>query len=334
MSMDEQDRAALRESVRAALDNHAGDEHWRLLTEIGLPAIDVPEQYGGLGAGLGELVVAAGELGRCLSPAPLLGTVLATRLLRQVDAESQLRDIAQGVVFAVAWTGPDGRWTTDSLACKASGTVSGIAHYVLDGAIAGRLLVLANDGHGIGLYQVDPAAVRRTDPATMDLSRPLAVLEFAGTPARRLGTVPDLDGARGAACVVLAAEQAGAAERALDITVEYTKQRHQFGRPIGSFQALKHRMADCHVGVQTARSIVTAAAGTFETRPELAAAAHAHATAVFNQVTAEMIQMHGGIGITWEHDAHRYFKRAHADAQLFGTYDEELHRFAADTMAR
>ena len=140
-------------------------------------------------------------------------------------------------------------------------------------------------------------------------------------PARPLGPV-DLGRVRDVACAVLAAEQAGAAARALELTVEYTLRREQFGRPIGSFQALKHRMADVHVLVETARSAAYAAPAS----SRLAAVAKVHCGEAFATVAAEMIQLHGGIAVTWEHPAHRYLKRAHASGQLFGPPQHHLAR--------
>jgi alkylation response protein AidB-like acyl-CoA dehydrogenase len=190
--------------------------------------------------------------------------------------------------------------------------VDGQAHYVLDGDTAEILLVAAGDG----LYEVDPADAVREHVPSLDETRRFATVTFDHAPARRLGPL-DLGPLRDFACLVLAAEQTGAAARALELTVEYTQQRHQFGRPIGSFQALKHRMADLHVLVETARSAAYA---------DLPAVAKVHCSEVLSEVAAEMIQLHGGIAITWEHPAHRYFKRAHSSALLFGAPHHHLPR--------
>jgi alkylation response protein AidB-like acyl-CoA dehydrogenase len=188
----------------------------------------------------------------------------------------------------------------------------------------------------------------------MDTTRPLAVLALDGAPGRRLGPgagTRALARARDLACIALAAEQAGAAQRALELTVAYTKARVQFGRPIGSFQALQHRMADLHVLVESARSLCYAAAfaaddggstgagasagagadpGADSARlGMLAAAAKAHCSQALTRAAGQMIQLHGAIGITWEHDAHRYFKRAHGAGQLFGRPEEHVARIAA-----
>jgi alkylation response protein AidB-like acyl-CoA dehydrogenase len=192
--------------------------------------------------------------------------------------------------------------------------VSGGSHYVLDGDLADTLLVVTADA----VVEVDPAApgVTRTHTPTMDPTRRLARVEFDAAPAARL----DGDAAAAAqrlaavACILVSADAVGAMSRILELTVEYSKVRVQFGRPIGSFQALKHRMADLHVVAEAARSASYAAARG-EVHP---AVAKAYCCESFCTVAGEAIQLHGGIAITWEHDAHLYFKRAHGDAQLFG----------------
>jgi hypothetical protein len=162
----------------------------------------------------------------------------------------------------------------------------------------------------------------------MDVTRRLAAVDLDGAAARRLGSgdaAAALVRARDAACVAQTAEQVGAMQRVLDLTVEYSKVRVQFGRPIGSFQALKHRMADLHVLVEAARSASYAAVeGTVD-----AGVAAAYCAEAFGTVAAEAIQLHGGIAITWEHDAHLYFKRAHGSAHLFGTPSDHRARLAA-----
>ncbi|WP_410661866.1 acyl-CoA dehydrogenase family protein [Amycolatopsis sp. lyj-84] len=314
---------ALRDSVRKLLDREA-DPWPGLCEQIGVAALAVPERFGGLGAGTAELQVVAEELGRVLADVPFLGSaVLAVHALLATgddDAcERLLPRLAEGVVGAVAWTDADGRWNAP--ACDASEstasetTVDGEAHYVLHADEAEILLVLAGDS----LYEVTDAPRVRT--AAMDETRRLARVTFDRTPARLIGPV-DVGALRDVACAVLAAEQAGAAARAFELTVEYSKQRHQFGRPIGGFQALKHRMADLHVLVETARSAAYAAPES----SRLAAVAKVHCSEALATVAGEMIQLHGGIAITWEHPAHRYFKRAHGAAHLFGSPGDHLGR--------
>ncbi|MET0132109.1 MAG: acyl-CoA dehydrogenase family protein [Kibdelosporangium sp.] len=269
---------------------------WQALCDqIGVAGLAVPEEYGGAGASLAEVAVVLEELGRTLAAVPMLSSALTSQaLLLGGDAAAcgrLLPLIASGAVASVLW------------AESPTATVP----YVLDGDIAEILLIATPSG----LFEADPATTRRVHTPTMDSSRRLATVELSGgTP---LGSaVPQL---RDIARILLSTEQVGTAQRCLDMTVEYTKARVQFGRPIGSFQALKHRMADMYVLVETARSIAYAAVSA--PSPTLAAAASAHCTAALSTVAGEMIQLHGGIAITWEHDAHRYFKRAHGSAQLF-----------------
>ncbi|QWF76948.1 acyl-CoA dehydrogenase family protein [Amycolatopsis sp. CA-230715] len=315
---------ALAETVREIVEKEP--DPWPVLCGIGVAGLAIPERHGGAGAGLRELQAVAAELG--LAAVPFLGSaVLATSVLLESGDEDAcarlLPKLAEGAIGSVAWTGPDGGWTTE-VACRADGsTVDGQAHYVLDGDIADVLLVAAREEHGIGLYEVDTADAHRVHTPGMDETRRFSEIRFTRAPATRIGTgdfSPALDRARDTACAVLAAEQAGAAAKALELTVGYAKQRHQFGRPIGSFQALKHRMADLHVLVETARSAAEAAGGS----ELLAHVAKAYCAEAFSTVAAEMIQLHGGIAITWEHDAHRYFKRAHSGAALFGSPDDHL----------
>ncbi|MEV4597391.1 acyl-CoA dehydrogenase family protein [Amycolatopsis sp. NPDC049253] len=283
--------------------------------------------------GLTEVQIVAEELGRNLTDVPFLGSsVLAvTSLLGTTDTNATdtealarlLPALAEGTVGALAWTA-DGRWDPLQPVFTADGSVvDGTAHYVLDAAGADVLLAAARTSDGPALFEVDPAhpGVRCEPVPTMDETRHLATVTLDRVRARPLGPV-DLARVRDVACAVLAAEQAGAASRALELTVEYTRQRVQFGRPIGSFQALKHRMADLHVLVETARSAAYAAPAS----PRLAAVAKVHCSEAFAEVAAEMIQLHGGIAITWDHPAHRYFKRAHAAAQLFGAPHHHLPR--------
>ncbi|MEV6877662.1 acyl-CoA dehydrogenase family protein [Amycolatopsis sp. NPDC051128] len=312
------------EAVRAALESPLGydDKLWSTLCEqIGVAALAIPEHYGGAGAGLAEVCVVQAELGRTLTPAPMLGSAVlcGAALLRTGNDEAcerLLPGIAAGTTLAaLAWSDVDGQWTS---ALTASGAaLDGRACYVLDGDIADVLLAVARTPDGAGLFEVPIDAVRRERVTTLDPTRRLAVVECDATPARRLDTGGfDLPGLRDTAIVALAAEQVGAASRALELTVEYTKQRRQFGRPIGSFQALKHRMADVHVHLEAARSALYAALADGDA--EAVSAAKLVCGEAFSHAAAEMIQLHGGIAITWEHDAHLYFKRAHGTALLFG----------------
>ena len=216
--------------------------------------------------------------------------------------------------------------------------LTGEAHHVLDGDQADVLLAAARTPGGVGLFEVDPRGrgVARAAVTTMDTTRRLAIVRLDRAPGRPIGAIPGsaaLARARDLACIALSAEQVGAAQRALELTVAYTKVRVQFGRAIGSFQALQHRMAGLHVLVESARSLsYTAADAAAEGAADLglhAAAAKVYCSEALARVAGEMIQMHGAIGITWEHDAHRYLKRAHGAGQLFGRPSEHAARVAA-----
>ncbi|MCZ9329282.1 acyl-CoA dehydrogenase family protein [Nocardia farcinica] len=317
-------------AVRAAMDTDLGYDPalWRLLCEqIGVAALAIPEEYGGIGASLVESLLVVGELGRTLAGVPMLGSAVlgAQALLLSGDDEACARllpEVAEGGrTLAVCWAGPRG-WDEPGMRARGE-SLSGTAHYVLDAAGAGTLIVVTAEG----LFEVaaDAEGVARRVVPTLDPTRKLAEVTFTEVPARRLGTgdpAPVIARLREVAWAAVAAEQVGAAQRCLEMTVEYTKSRVQFGRPIGSFQALKHRMADMYVLVESAKSASRLATESVATGAESAAedvwVARAQCSRAFTDVVAETVQMHGGIAITWEHDAHLFFKRAHGDAQLFG----------------
>ena len=354
------------EQRRTPADGDEGRALWqRLCGEIGVAGLAIPQRYGGAGAGPVETHIVMEELGRGLTGSPLLGSgVLAAQaLLASGDAaacERLLPAIADGsAVAALAWAGEAGRWDPGEAAYDArpgqgdarpTGPVrrteagrpgwelDGEAHYVLDGDRADVLLAAVRAPGGIALFEVDPhqRGVTRRAVTTMDTSRRLAVVRLDGAAGRPAGSGAGgaaLARARDLACVALSAEQVGAAQRALELTVAYTKARVQFGRPVGSFQALQHRMADLHVLVESARSLsyaaASAAAGGADDLGLRAAAAKAYCSETLTRVAGEMIQLHGAIGITWEHDAHRFFKRAHGAAHLFGRPSEHVARIAA-----
>ncbi|TWS21293.1 acyl-CoA dehydrogenase [Tsukamurella asaccharolytica] len=318
--------AALRAAIEAPTGYDA--DLWSVLCEqVGIAALAVPEEHDGVGAGVRALQVVAEELGRHLIPSPFLGSaVLTTTLLAETGEAELLAGLASGErIGAVAFAGED---FADRPITAAGGALTGTARFVLDGDLADDLIVVA----GEELYLVDSGAAGRRPTPSMDPTRRFAEVVVDGAPARRIG-----DGAGAAlqraldrACAVLAAEQAGAAAQALAITVDYAGSRVQFGRPIGSFQALKHRMADLFVLVESARSAALAAGEALDRgdagAPLAVATAKTYCSEAFSAVAAEMIQLHGGIGITWEHDAHLYFKRAHSSSQLFGDPAHHLSR--------
>jgi alkylation response protein AidB-like acyl-CoA dehydrogenase len=292
-------------AVREAMDSDRGyDESlWRLLCEqVGVAALVVPEEYGGAGGTLGDAAVVVEELGKGLVPSPLVGTTLAELALLAADQPDAdiLGSLADGAAIGAVVFDPG---------------------YVINGDIA-DIVIATNDG------KLDRWTTFSAEPLTpMDPTRRLARIRPES--AAPLGTDP---GVADAAAILLAAEQIGAAARCLEITVEYTKERQQFGRPIGSFQALKHRMADLYVAVQSARAVVYDAVEQADDAPSATSAALARvaATEAFNTVAAEGIQLHGGIAITWEHDMQLYFKRAHGSSHVLGAAGEYLSRLEAE----
>jgi alkylation response protein AidB-like acyl-CoA dehydrogenase len=317
--MDSPEQALLREAVRDFCRKHAGPQAWTRLTgELGLTALAVPERYGGAGAGLAEVAVAVEETGRVLLPAPYLSTALAGAVLGEGSAAEFLPGVASGELRAA--------FVFADCLEAAGGRLSGIAHHVLDGAEADLFVVRAQDA----LYAVRAADAAVTPAGTLDQTRSQATVEFRDSAAVAAG--PGGERAEDLLRVMLAVESVGSAAHCLDATVGYLKTRVQFGRPIGAFQALRHRCADLAAEVASARATayaaVRAAAESPAELPVLGPLAKRHCTDVFWHAAAEMIQLHGGIGFTWEHEAHRYLKRAKTSQLLHGT-PAELRRLVA-----
>jgi alkylation response protein AidB-like acyl-CoA dehydrogenase len=336
------DSAATRRALESTERYDA--DLWRLLCEeIGIAGMAIPEEFGGAGFTLREAQLVLEEIGFSLAPSPYLGSVAiaAQAILATGDADAAARllpGIAEGSSSAaLAWAAPDGRFAPERVGVRAEDhdgwRLSGTSGFVLDGATADVLLVIAQAPEGARLFEViDTEAVVREDASTMDQTLRLVTLHLEGVAARPLGAADPttLETVRALALTAISAVQAGTAARALDETVAYAKQRVQFGRAIGSFQAIKHRLADMHVRVEVARTASRAASDAFATgavdRFELAAIAKATCSEALEHVAAETIQLHGGIAITWEHDAHLIFKRAHSLGQLFGTAREQRDR--------
>jgi alkylation response protein AidB-like acyl-CoA dehydrogenase len=329
----------------------------RLGGELGLTSLIIPEAYGGAGLGHVELCAVMEEMGRALLCAPFLSTVaLGTVALLRAGSEEQkqrwLPGIAAGetrVALAVAEAG--GRWEAGAVTAVAARQgaeylLTGEKSFVVDGHTAELLLVAARapgsaGEEGISLFAVPGAAAglaRRVLP-TMDRTRKLAEVRLGGVRvpvSHRLGAEGDAATALAQtldlAAIALAAEQVGGAERCLEMAVEHAQVRQQFGRAIGSFQAIKHRCADMLVRMESARSASYHAGWAAATEapglPVAAALAKAYASEAFFHCAAENIQIHGGIGFTWEHDAHLYFKRARAGKGMFGTPGEHRERVA------
>ncbi|MBO3746579.1 acyl-CoA/acyl-ACP dehydrogenase [Streptosporangiaceae bacterium NEAU-GS5] len=298
----------LRQAVRDFLTERPGEGWARFAGELGVAGLAIPEEHGGAGCGFGEVAIVCEEIGRALAPLPYLQTVVAAEAVRAAGKGPDLLEaIAEGRRTATVVLPGDADLELQS------DLLTGVVPYALDG----DLVVVHVDG-----LLVEAAPTRRKPYATLDGTRPLAELTFDAVPARRLGPS---DGARvrDLAVALLAAEQAGGAARCLESAVAYAKERRQFGRPVGSFQAVKHKLADMLVRVESARSAARAAAG-HAGDAAYAALAGSYCTEAYLHVAGENIQIHGGIGVTWEHDAHLYFKRATSDAQLFGP--PERHR--------
>ncbi len=317
----------------------------QMADQLGLQSLIIPEEYGGSGFGYVELIVVLEEMGNVLLCAPFFSTVaLATNALLTSGDEQAKKDLLPGLasgqtIGTLAITEDNGRWDFDGIALSAreSGgtwTLDGHKSFVLDGHTANLILVVGRSAAGLSLFAVDADApgLTRTPLPTMDQTRKQARLVFESTPARLIGT--DGGAAEGLtktldlAAVALAAEQVGGAQHCLDSSVDYAKNRIQFGRPIGSFQAIKHKCADMLLEVESAKSAAYyagwAAAEDSEELPVVASLAKSYCSEAYFHAAAENIQIHGGIGFTWEHDAHLYFKRAKSSELLFG--DPAYHR--------
>ncbi|HXP19537.1 MAG TPA: acyl-CoA dehydrogenase family protein [Streptosporangiaceae bacterium] len=326
--------------------------------QLGLQGIAIGAEYGGSGFSFAEQAIILEELGAALYTGPYLASAVlaATALLTSSDTEARrelLPPIATGeTVATLAFTEDDGSWDPGAIRLTATKddhgwVLDGHKSFVLDGHTADLILAVARTDArtdagtdartdaGLSLFAVDARAdgLRRTALPTLDQTRKLARCEFASVGGRLIGAPGDatavLTRTLDVAAIALAAEQLGGAQRALDMAVAYAKVRQQFGRPIGSFQAIKHRCADLLLEVESLRSAVgyAAAAVTEDSAdvPVVASLVKAYASDVYFHVAAENIQIHGGIGFTWEHDAHLYFKRAKS-SELFlggGNYHRE-----------
>jgi len=342
---DKSSEAAVREQM--ATEQGYDEAVWGQMAEqMGLQALIIPEEFGGQGYGYVELIVVLEEMGRALLCAPYFSSVVlaANTLIHSGDDAAKgdlLPQIAGGAIATLAFTEENGKWDESGITMQATAagdgyTLDGTKMYVVDGHTADIILVAARTDNGVSLFHVsaDADGLTRTALATMDQTRKQARLDFAGTPAALIGeegkgwdvlsTVLDL------AAVALAAEQVGGAQMCLDMAVEYAKVRVQFGRPIGSFQAIKHKCADMLLEVESAKSAAYyagwCAAEMNDELPSTASLAKAYCSEAYFHAAAENIQIHGGIGFTWEHPAHLYFKRAKSSELLFGdpTYHREL----------
>ncbi len=320
----------------------------RMAGDLGLQGLTVPDTYGGAGLGQVELSVVMEELGAALTPSPYLASAVlaATALLAVDDEEARLEllpGVAAGTTIATLAVAEDGAgWDPDAVTARAvlqdgRWVLEGVKSFVPHGAQADLVLVAARAGDELGLFAAEGTApgLARTDLAGLDPTRRLARLELSRVPARRLvseDTAGALRHTLDLAAVAMAAEQLGGLQRCLDTSVAYAGARYQFGRAIGSFQAVKHLCADMHVAMELSRSAVRYAAWAADEAPDelpvASALARAACSEAFFQVAADTIQVHGGIGFTWEHDAHLYYRRAKATELLFGGPRVERARLA------
>jgi alkylation response protein AidB-like acyl-CoA dehydrogenase len=317
----------------------------QMANQLGLQALAIPEEYGGAGFGYVELTVVFEEMGAALLCAPYFATVaLGANALLSCGDEGAKKDLLPGIasgetIATLAFTEDSGRWDSDGITLAAtpdggSWKLDGHKMFVIDGHNANLVVVAARTSAGVSLFAVEGGApgMTATPLATMDQTRKQARIEFASTPARLLGedgaAAPVLSRTLDLAAVALAAEQVGGAQRCLDMAVEYAKTRIQFGRPIGSFQAIKHKCADMLLEVESAKSAAYyagwAAAEDSDELPVVASLAKSYCSEAYFHAAAENIQIHGGIGFTWEHDAHLYFKRAKSSELMLG--DPSYHR--------
>ncbi|MCZ6464108.1 MAG: acyl-CoA/acyl-ACP dehydrogenase [Proteobacteria bacterium] len=345
------------EQVRAAMASELGHDPqvWKqIAAELGWTAVIIPEAYGGLGLGFVELVALQEVMGEALFCAPFFSSVcLGANALLVAGSEEQKRALLPGIAegetrATLAFAEPNGRWDASGIECVARPgagggfALDGTKSFAVDGYRADLLVVAARrEGStgedGIGLFALagdTPGLTRRALP-TLDPTRPLAeiALRDARVPAAallgdNLDAAPALRKILARAAVALSAELVGVAQKCLDLSVDYAKERVQFGRPIGSFQAIKHKCADMMVAVESARSAsYYAGCVAAEDSDELlvtASLAKATCSEAAFRCAADAIQIHGGVGFTWEYDVHLYFKRARAGEHLLG--DPAFHR--------
>ncbi len=325
---------------------------WKQLSqELALPGVQIPEAYGGQGFGFVELGVVLEEMGRALYCGPYFASVvLAANAILNAGDEAQKQALLPGIasgetLAAFALAEPNGRWEADGVALEAheSGgafTLHGEKSFVVDGCNADLLVVVARapgsrgtDGLSFFSLRANANGVTRRPLAVIDPTRKLASIRFGGARAELLGVAggaaPALAKTLDQAAAALASEMAGSAQRLLEMTVDYAKARVQFGRPIASFQAIKHKCADMLLALELARSSAYYAAeaageGDFDELAMAAPLAKAQGSDAFLAIAAEAIQIHGGLGFTWEQDVHLYFKRAKASEVFLG--DPAFHR--------
>ncbi|MDX6326839.1 MAG: hypothetical protein QOK15_3193 [Nocardioidaceae bacterium] len=357
----DEDQQALQSSVKAFLADHAPatavrawidgdrglpDPVWTAMTDLGWVGLLVPEAAGGAGAGLLEMMVVLEEMGRAPLPGPFLSSaVLATIAARRLGLDDLLSGLASGAVRGWVAVDEDGHGDvidrTRTRASRKSGRwrLTGTKTVVIDGASADWLLVPARTEQGIGTFLIEHPAAEPV--AGLDVTRPVARLDLADHPASPVGPAGDHtalwkrvvdDGA-----VALCAESLGSMQQAFDLAVEYAKVRVQFDRPIATFQAIKHKAAEMLERVELSRVGVHYAAWASDVdapvRAEAAAMAKSFVGQAANEVCGESIQIHGGVGFTWDCDAHLHYRRAKQNDLLFGYSGTWLHKVATSFLA-
>ena len=335
-------------AVRAAIESELGHDPkvWQAVADMGLVGLTVPEAFGGAGAGVEELAVTFQEVGRKLVPTPLFSSVVAATLIEALDDEEvsshYLPAIADGsLLVAVALFSSQGEWTTAGLAADVAQdgdtwSITGERTLVIDALAADVVLVPARTANGISIFAVETQheGVFRTRLTTLDLTRRIGDISFSGASATLLGAEGEAEDALATAiqrAILLAVcEQTGAAEEVMTMAVDYAKFRYQFGRLIGEFQAIKHKLADMTLDLERMKSVqqqlvrMTAVPGSDVT--VLTHLAKAYCSEALFLLAADTIQTLGGLGYTWEHDAHLYFRRAKSAEAILGT--PESHREA------
>jgi alkylation response protein AidB-like acyl-CoA dehydrogenase len=325
------------ERVREIMESEAGFDRrlWDAVAEQGWQAMHIPEAYGGAGFSFAETAILLQEMGRVLAPVPFLSSaVLAAEALLAGGSEEQkarwLPGIASGELIATfAVAEPGGGWDEASVRATAGEgsngySLSGSKSFVTAGDHADVFIVAARGSGGVGLYVVEADSVQTHRLVALDSTRSLATLDLVSSPAVRLDGADwqTVERVYDVARTAIAVEQVGGLERVLEMSVDYAKERKQFGRPIGSFQAIKHMCADMLVALESARSAAGYAVWALTSESgELAVAApmaKAFCSEAFFKAAGDSIQIHGGIGFTWEHDAHLYFKRAKSTELLLG----------------
>ena len=340
-------------SVRKWMETESGHDTdlWREMAGLGLPAMNIPEEYGGAGFSFGELGIVLEELGRGLTPSPMFSTVvLGAGLVMAAGSDEQKAQILDGVAsgeitLAVAAVEEGGAWDPESITTTVEPhgkdlILNGTKSFVVDGHTADHLIVVAKDAGGALRHVLVPAqteGLTATRLETMDMTRKQARVELdrvrvASTSELAASSSESFELMRDIAAVGLAYEQLGGAQMVMEMAVQYAKERYQFGRAIGSFQAVKHACADMLVAVESARSAAYGAGWAVDNDLDelkiLAPLARSVCSDAFFDAAASNIQVHGGIGFTWENDAHLYFKRAKTSQLLLGGTAEWRRRLA------